>query len=518
MIVIELSSPQTVAGRRAAWQSLWILVRLVHLQAANLAAPLLRLDELRRQFPDAGNLRMCVSRAFRDFAAWGVTAGWGEDTTRDARLLNTEGRSQGPFWLAQGQAQEIVCHMEGEPVDAARVAAFLGLDRVAAASTLPQPARNHVEYWMALSGAQQAVREGRFLSALGQNDDPGQGALAGYKSAATLARSHVQKSMAVLGEAGVWRRLDDLATARRTLAKLRRAVKEIGPGENGYLDAMEQILTAWCAYSARDLDGTEAILLTMRRHAARDLVVRYHPRVRFEWHNLLALIDHARALSGTRTGQGERSRRAEAALEHFDHALQAAFELGSQDAAQQVAANTGLAIWLFSSEGLLESGDGRSETHALRWLLFSEWLCRSSGASTHSVWNAIYLMRIARAKCPHERHPALAAFRRYAPVTPQSLAKASGPGNALELNSLLPATWHALAAKLIEDMQQGGVRHRLLQRCGVLLEFTWFSAHAGELRSAAGALAQLRREMHALPPSDRAYFAEAIETLPAEIQ
>ncbi|HEX7643387.1 MAG TPA: hypothetical protein VF472_14370 [Burkholderiaceae bacterium] len=517
MIVIELSAPQTVAGRRAAWQSLWILVRLHHLQLSDPAAPILRLDELRRQFPDAGNLRMCVSRAFRDFTAWGVRAGWGEDFLRDARLLNTEGRSQGPFWLAQGQAQDIVCHMEGEAADATHIAAFLGLDRAAMSAT-PAPARNHVEYWMALGGAQQAAREGRYLSALGKDRDPGQGALAGYKEAAALAKSHVQKSMAVLGEAGVWRRLDDIATARRTLAKLRRAVKEIGPGENGYLDAMEQILTAWCAYSARDLNGTEAILSAMRRHAARDLVVRYHPRVRFEWHNLQALIAHARALSGTRIAQGERGSSAEAALEHFDHALQAAFELGSQDAAQQVAANTGLAIWLFSSEGLLAPGTGRDETQALRWLLFSEWLCRASGASTHSVWNAIYLMRIARAKCPHERHPALAAFRRYAPVTPQSLAKASGPGHAIELNALLPASWHALAAQLHQDMQQGRVRHRLLQRCGLLLEFTWFSAHAGELRDASGALQQLQQEMRNLPPSDRAYFVESIEGLPLEFQ
>ena len=516
MIVIELSSPQTVAGRRAAWQSLWFLVRLYHLQAADSAAPLLRLDELRRQFPDASNLRMCVSRAFRDFAIWGVGAGWGEDFKRDARLLNAEGRSQGPFWLAQGQARDIVCHMEGAPADAAAIAAFLGLDHAAALPMLPRPARNHVEYWMVMGGAQQAAREGRFLSALGQNGDLGHGALAGYKNAALLAKSHVQKSMAVLGEAGVWRRLDDLATARRTLAKLRRAVKEIGPGENGYLDAMEQILTAWCAYNARDLDGTAAILQAMRRHAARDLVVRYHPRVRFEWHNLLALIDHTRALSGARVDAGERSRLAEAALEHFDHALQAAFELGSQDAAQQVAANTGLAIWLFSSEGLIEPGAGRDGTHALRWLLFSEWLCRASGASTYSVWNAIYLMRIARAKCPYERHPALEAFRRYAPVTPQSLAKASGPGSALELNALLPPSWHELAAGLYRDMGQGGVRHRLLQRCGLLLEFAWFSAHAGELPEASEALTQLHREMRSLPVSDRAFFAEAIEGLPIE--
>jgi hypothetical protein len=520
-ITIELAAPQTVNGRRAAWQSLWFLVRLHHLQLTEPAAPLLRLDELRRQFPEARNLRMCVSRAFRDFAAWGAVAGWGEDSTRDARLLNPEGRSQGPFWLVRGNVIAIDCLVDGRPADAHDLAAFLGIDSATAKRATSAPARNHVEFWMALGGAQHAVREGRFLSALGKDGDPGQGALAGYKNAAALAKSHMQKSMAVLGEAGVWRRLDDLPTARRTLAKLRRAVKEIGPGENGYLDAMEQILTAWCAYSARDLSGTEAILQAMRRHAARDIVVRYHPRVRFEWHNLSALIDHARALSGTPADTRRRSTHAVAALEHFDHALQAAFELGSFDAAQQVAANIGLAIWLFSSESLLQQGAEqarrRDETQALRWLLFSEWLCRRAGASAYSVWNAIYLMRIARAKCPHERRPSLAEFRSYRPLVPQSLAAASGPGDTLALSALLPSSWHALAGQLHEAMVQGKVRYRLLQRCGLLLEYAWFAAHSGELRAAASALAHLNAEMRELPPSDRAYFVQSLECLPADL-
>jgi hypothetical protein len=520
-IIIELTAPQTVNGERASWQSLWMLVRLHFLQQTDPASPLLRLAELRQQFPGARNLRMCVSRAYRDFAAWGVHAGWGEDNTRDPRLLNTEGRSQGPFWLARGSVQGIECRIHGKPAEPGDIAAFLGIDSAAARGAAPPAARNHVEYWIALGGAQQAVREGRFLSALGKNGDPSQGALAGYKAAATLARSHLQKSMAVLGEAGVWRRLDDLATARRTLNKLRKAVKEIGPGENGYLDAMEQILTAWCAYSQRDLGATEAILQAMRRHAARDLVVRYHPRVRFEWHNLSALIDHARALSGGRTERQAHLSHAEAALEHFDHALQAAFELGSLDAAQQVAANTGLAIWLFSSENLLDRRAGQSHGHdesqALRWLLFSEWLCRCAGASSYSVWNAIYLMRIARAKCPHERHPSLQTFRLYQPLAPQSLAHASGPGNMPELIALLPASWHALAAQLCEALHRGAVRYRLLQRCGILLEFAWFATHAGDVRAASEALVDLQREMRELPPSDRAYFVQALEGMPAEV-
>ena len=519
-LLIQLGTPQSVNGKRVSWQSLWFLVRLIHLQRADPASPLLRLAELRQQFPEARNLRMCVSRAFRDFAEWGVAAGWGEDSARDPRLLNPEGRSQGPFWLAAGTAQTINCQIGDKEADIPDLAAFLGLNRHAARNNTPATARNHVEYWMALGGAQQAVREGRFLSALGKDGDPGQGALAGFKSAAALSRSHLQKSMAVLGEASVWRRLDDITTARRTLAKLRKAIKEMGPGESGYLDAMEQILTAWCAYSQRDLAGTEALLTGMRQNAARDLVVRYHPRVRFEWHNLSALIDHAHALSGHRLDHDRRKRHAEAALEHFDLALQAAFELASLDAAQQVAANIGLAIWLFSSEALLEQSPGqdrRDETQALRWLLFSEWLSRCAGATGYSPWNAIYLMRVARAKCPHQRQPALEEFRRYQPLAPQSLAAASGPGNTIELNALLPASWRALASQLYEAMQKGTVRHRLLQRCGLLLEYAWFSAHAGEIKAAGKALAQLQREMKELPPSDRAYFVQALDGLPVEV-
>ncbi|HEY8026823.1 MAG TPA: hypothetical protein VIF60_19945 [Burkholderiaceae bacterium] len=519
--IIELTAPQTVNGKRAAWQSLWILVRLHYLQLTEPASPVLRVDELRQQFPGTRNLRMCVSRAYRDFADWGVNAGWGEDCTRAPNLLNTEGRSQGPFWLAHDAASEVLCHVAGKRAGLKDMATFLGIDTAAQHDATRPAARNHVEFWIALGGAQQAVREGRFLSTLGKDSDAGRGALAGYKNAASLAKSHVQKSMAVLGEAGVWRRLDDLATARRTLNKLRKAVKEIGPGENGYLDAMEQILTAWCAYSQRDLGATEAILHAMRKHVGRDLVVRYHPRVRFEWHNLSALIDHARALSGTRTQIAERIAYAQAALEHFDHALQAAFELGSLDAAQQVAANTGLAIWLFSGENLLDkrSGQGQwhDESHALRWLLFSEWLCRCAGAPTYSVWNAIYLMRIARAKCPHERHPSLANFRRYQPLAPQSLAEASGPGTMRELNDLLPPSWYALADELYTGMGQGRIRYPLLQRCGLLLEYAWFATHVGEVHAASAALANLQREMGELPSSDRAYFVQSLQGMPVEV-
>ncbi len=100
-LTVELTSPQSVDGRPAPYQSLWLLVRL---HRARLDGAPLRLDDLRGQVSSAATLRMVVSRAFRDFKAWGVAVGWGADASRDPRFLNAEGRSQGPFWLPPAQA------------------------------------------------------------------------------------------------------------------------------------------------------------------------------------------------------------------------------------------------------------------------------------------------------------------------------------------------------------------------------------------------------------------------------
>jgi hypothetical protein len=521
-IVVELAAPQSVNGERAAWQSLWLLVRLHYLYQSESGSAVLRLSELRQQFPDTRNLRMFISRAFKDFTNWGIRVGWGVDISRDPRFLNPDGRSQGPFWLQADERDRVRCQVDGQPASMHELREFLGIEIALKGDAEHVASRHNFDFWLALGNAQQALREGRFLATLGEDSDAGDvggnGALAGFKNAEGLAQNHLQKSMAVLGEAGVWRRLDDLATARRTLAKLRRAVKSMGPGDNGYLDAMEQVLSAWCAYSQRDLPGTEAILSGMRTHAARDMVVRFHPRVRFEWHNLRGLVDHAHALGSGDLEHALRIRHADAALEHFDKAMQAAFELGSFDAAQQVAANTGLAIWLFNVESLQKHAPTQTdEIDALRWLMFSEWLCRCAGIIGHSAWNAIYLMRIARAKCPRERHPALGAFRRYRPVTPHAVAGAVAAGMEVDLHAVIPSSWHDLARQLYKALQHGTVRYHLLQRCGLLLEYGWFATHEGNTAAAAAALVQLRKEMRALPPSDRSFFADSLECLPQEV-
>jgi hypothetical protein len=386
---LELTSPQTANGQRAPYQSLWLLVRLVYAQRFEAAVGVIRLAELRRQFPDSRSLRMFISRAFRDFARWQIAVGWGEDAGADPRFLNQDRRSQGPFWLPAGTAAGIACLVDGTPATQAELLGFLGMKRTAHAgmqaspmpsAALPMPA----DFWIVLASSQQHLRQGRLLASIDEHGNVGHdggdgaegsagrhaGALAGFKQAAALAGNRLQRAMAALGEAQVWRRLDDLDAARKTLTQLRRVLKEGGADDGGYLDAMEQILTAWCAYSQRDLVLTAALLAAMRHAEPRASVVRHHPRIRFEWHNLMALVQRAHALDDgplppRRDAAGE-------AMRAFATALDAAFEFGSFDAAQQVAANIGMATWLFAGAGLASDGaapDARGE--ALRWLLLS---------------------------------------------------------------------------------------------------------------------------------------------------
>jgi len=509
-LTIELAAPQSINGKRASYQSLWLLVRLIYARRHEAATSVVRLAELRQQFTDARTLRMFVSRAFRDFAQWRVQVGWGEDVHTDPRFLNLDRRSQGPFWLPAGEDEKITCMVNGKPATQAELLRFLHLKRqpVAAPSA---PTAVQPDYWLALAGAQQQLREGRLLAALdGSARRSNNGALAGFKLAARSASSRVQHALAVLGEAQVWRRLDDLEAARKTLVRLRRMLKEGGADEGGYLDAMEQILSAWCAYTERDLALTEALLLAMGQAEPRASVVRHHPRIRFEWNNLMALVRRAQALASDEPGT--RDAGAAEAIRLFGAALDAAFEVASFDAAQQAAANIGMAAWLFACEGIGPVSDAQAvRPDAVRWLVLSEWLCQCAGAAGQSAWNAIYLMRIARGDCVNEEWPSMTAFRAQQPISPCDMARyAAGPVDLLNA-----ASWMDVAARLLA--QQREQRYGLLQRCGLLLEHAWYAVHYGGADTAHASLGLLMSEMRQLPASDKAFFQAELRRFPPEI-
>jgi len=322
----------------------------------------------------------------------------------------------------------------------------------------------------------------------------------------------------------LWRRLGDNEQARRRLQALKKQRLAHHVAGNDYLGAMECIVSAWCAYTARDLPLAQSLLSGMAEDAVRALVLRHHPDVRFEWCNLWALACRSRALALAADDKPAAAALAEESLQRFGEALAAAFESHSFDAAQHVAANMGMAAWLFDRVGLADlpalAHDGNADTtrRAVQWIAFSEWLCGHTDGQGRSAWNAIYLMRIARGHCRPERQPTLVQFRAQKPLDPAAISKLAGPlADAFDAANW-PARWVQVAQARLADHQAGRRRYPGLQHCSLLFEHAWYAAHAGELKAAEQSLALLREALPQLVPSDRAYFTESWnDQLPAEL-
>jgi len=530
LLSIELTSPQSVDGRRAAFQSLWLLVRMQHAHEAGTG--LVRLADLRGEVSDASTLRMVVSRAFRDFKAWGIEVGWGEDTQREPRFLNAERRSQGPFWLPASEAKRVRVLVDGHAATAKEVASFLGLrSRKAQGAGAAPPDAVHLQdaaFWKQLVASQQAARQGRLMAPVAGRAGGGNGsALESIRLAGTLAATDFQRALVTLNEAMLWRRLGDNEQARRRLQALKKQRLAHHVAGNDYLGAMECIVSAWCAYTARDLPLAQSLLGGMAEDASRALVLRHHPDVRFEWCNLWALACRSQALALAAGDKPAAAALAEESLRRFGEALAAAFESHSFDAAQHVAANMGMAAWLFDRVGLSDlpalAHDGNADTtrRAVQWIAFSEWLCGHTDGQGRSAWNAIYLMRIARGHCrPPDsgKQPTLAQFRAQKPLDPAAVSRLAGPlADAFDATNW-PARWVQVAQARLADHQAGRRRYPGLQHCSLLFEHAWYAAHAGELEAAGHSLALLREALPQLVPSDRAYFTESWnDQLPAEL-
>ena len=523
-LAIELTSPQSVDGRPAPYQSLWLLVRL---HRACLDGTPLRLDDLRGQVSSAATLRMVVSRAFRDFKAWGLAVGWGADESRDPRFLNAEGRSQGPFWLPPAQAARLRLQVEGQPATAAEVASFLGLD-LALATTPLAPAGvqlRDARFWQQLAAAQQAMRQGRWATPVvgPRGAAVPANALEAMRQAGSLAHGDFQRALVTLNEALLWRRLGDEAQARRRVQALQRQRLAQHIAGHEYLGAMAGIVSAWCAYTARDLPAAQAQLSALAADPAHAPLLRHHPQVRFEWSNLWALACRSRALAMAAQDAPAAAAQAQEAMQHFGRALEAAFESHAFDAAQHVAANLGMAVWLFDRVGLAlpDAGSARGDdaaAQAVQWIAFSEWLSGLVDVQGRSAWNAIYLLRIARGACRPAAGGTLRAFRALRPLEPAALAVQAGTLAETFSPAAWPARWVDVARLRLDEHRQGQRRYPGLQHASLLFEHAWYATHAGDLRGAAHSLGALREALPQLVASDRAYFREVWnDELPAEL-
>lgn len=524
-LAVELTSPQSVDGRPAPYQSLWLLVRL---HRAHLDGAALRLDDLRGQVSSAATLRMVVSRAFRDFKAWGVAVGWGADASRDPRFLNAEGRSQGPFWLPPAQAARLRLQVEGQPATAEELASFLGLDPRPPATAPLAPAGvqlRDARFWQQLAAAQQAMRQGRWATpVLGPRGTAAPAnALEAMRQAGGLAQGDFQRALVTLNEALLWRRLGDEAQARRRVKALQRQRLAQHVAGHEYLGAMAGIVSAWCAYTARDLPAAQVQLTALAADPAHAPLLRHHPQVRFEWSNLWALACRSRALALAAQDAPAATVQAREAMQHFGRALAAAFESHAFDAAQHVAANLGMAVWLFDRVGLaLPAGEAArgddAVPQAVQWIAFSEWLSGLVDVQGRSAWNAIYLLRIARGACRPAAGGPLRAFRALRPLAPAAIAAQAGSLAGAFAPAAWPARWVDVARLRLDEHGQGQRRYPGLQHASLLFEHAWYATHAGDLRAAAHSLAALREALPQLVASDRAYFREVWnDELPAEL-
>ncbi|WP_052811131.1 hypothetical protein [Pandoraea vervacti] len=531
-LVVRLDAPQKIDGRPARYQSLWLLMRVYY--AARYETAPVSLASLKVRFGQtaiAGDLRMLISRAFSDFARWGVAVGWGDDRQMDVRLLPTRGRGKGPFWLAPHETSRIEVTIGGTtPADSRRaIATFLGLPHDAAPETRT-PALDYVmqdiAFWHHLTLGKRDMQDGVFF-APPPAASPGElrrahrtGAIPSFHAAQVCAVDDVQLGIALLAETIVWRRMGDALRTKQTLATL-AATFGATPSGSPTLRAMHWIVQGWQAYALRDEAGALAHLQRISDDASLAPCLLYNPRIRFESRNLQALLHKSHA---ARNGpMPARAQSAADALAAFSDALQAAFEADSIELAQHVAANIGLSLWLFWQSALIDPGRRLAaadvQRQALRWIGLSEWICDRFGVGGNSVWNTVFLLRIARGAVPVRRAPDLETLRASTPLAVDAFLDAVQPFGAPFSRAKGFLRWTDVIMTTLADHEEGRVRFEPLQLANLWFEMLWFALHQdGDSPQALHAAQSLGRVLPMLPPPDRRFFRDALRLMPREFQ
>lgn len=530
-ITIELSPPYLVNGEPARYQSLWLLARVC--LAARTGGAGVPAAQLQARFPDASNIRMLVSRAFADFSRWGVPVGWGPDRSAGVAHLNPARRSRGPFWIDAATCRRLRFTFGGRRAGDDALARFLGPGMAQQRTGAPDGADSEhgehggglayvmrdISYWSHLTQAMREMQDGA-----GGATQHGINAL---RAAQRRATDDFQHAFALMKESLAWRRADDLARSR---AALRRFDRIVGTGTVDSalptFAAMARVVRAWEHYAGNRFDAARAELDSLEAEPALQPVVRYNPRVRFETLNLGALINKAVAIRDMSAQPRVARQAAESAVAGFSGALQAAYEADSVDAAQHVAANIGLCLWLFWNHQLVDPARewpaAQVQRQAVRWLGLSEWICDRFGVGGGSAWNIIFLLRIARGNCvppTGAAGPSIAAFRAQQPLSLEEAVDALRPFHAPFSRAKGFISWSSLAGFALDEHDAGHVHYGALQLANLLLEACWFRTYEeGITREAYQAVERLTGLFGALRPAERRFFGAAIDGLPRELQ
>lgn len=531
-LTIELSAPFRVNGEPARYQSLWLLAAVC--LAARKGATGVPAVLLRTRFPDAANIRMLVSRAFADFARWDIPVGWGPDRSQCAAGLNPAHRSRGPFWITPAACKRLRFTVDGRRAGDAALARFVGPATGAAQragkggdgnpGSPGNPAVDYVmrdiSYWSHLTQAMRGMQDGVGVA----GGSASNGVANALRAAQRCATDDFQHAFALLKESLAWRRGDDLARSRAALQRFDRIVG------TGTVDtalptfaAMARVVRAWERYAGNQMEAAQAELESLAADPALQPVVRYNPRVRFETLNLGALIHKTVAIRDMATQPEAGRQAAEAAVAGFSGALQAAYEADSVDAAQHVAANLGLCLWLFWNHALIDPARqwpaGQVQRQSVRWLGLSEWICDRFGAGGGSAWNIIFLLRIARGNCAQDGGGTLKTFRAQRPLLLDEAVDALRPFHAPFARAKGFISWSSLAGFALNEHDAGHVHYGALQLANLLLEASWFHTFEhGDTPAAFATVERLAGLLGKLRPAERRFFHAAITALPRELQ
>lgn len=235
-IQIDLGRPLLVNGIPARNQSVWLLLRVWYAQkTGEVFVPA---SSLQARYPGSTNLRMFVSRAFRDFATWGIEVGWGNSIDLPPALLNSSCRSQGPFWITQAQADMVLCRRGEEPASLDLVASFLGLKGyIPRRADLLQYVTQDGDYWNHLTQAMRLARDGMTTT--------GMSWAASYRAADRTALDDFQRALAILKESLAWRLHGNVRRSEAALKRLERILQSefVGPSMPT-LSAMASVASA----------------------------------------------------------------------------------------------------------------------------------------------------------------------------------------------------------------------------------------------------------------------------------
>jgi hypothetical protein len=512
-ILIDLDHPPRVSGLPARFQSLWLLLRILHAQQeGDISVPA---SAIQARFPGSANLRMLVSRAFRDFSAWGIEIGWGHLRDVPVALLNAASRSKGPFWITAAQARRLRLRVQGKALTHDMLVRFLGLSKTVRSDAV-QYLMQDVTYWNHLTQAMRLAQDGMPQSS-------GVHEAGSFRAAQHSALDDFQRALAMLKESLAWRRHGQVKRSQEALSRLARLLEPPAFGAAmPTLSAMAFVARAWNSYTRGDATQSHAELDRLAADQELEPVIRYNPRVRFEYLNLRALLHRGTALDVKNTGQALRTQAAEQTISALSEALQAAYEADSVEAAQDVAANIGWTLWLCWEQRLLtalQAQDARTvQAQALRWLGLSEWICDRFGVGGSSAWNTVFVLRIARGNC-NDRSGNVDRFRAQIPLPVEQMLDATRPFHAPFSRAKGYASWPAVAAFALDEHDAGRVSYGALQVANLLLELTWFSAHEqGLCRQAFTTVERLAHVMRGLTPGQRRFFSDSLRTLPVPLQ